>query len=206
MSYRIGMTNTEDMAALPEKSGSGPVLKSDTLGRVRTPVGRRRELLAEFERSGLTTLGLSATAASATVTVGVGATAVIGTSQIAGDMAGSWGYNWNQVNYDAGLLTGGFAVGAAGAGRALGQGISGQPSSLAPSLNPFADTGLGYDSNFQNGSLLTWLGSAPTPSSGGAVIGLTSAGAASFIQQSSPGSWLTPSTGSSQNQSSSTGK
>ena len=59
MSYRIGMTNTEDMAALPEKSGSGPVLKSDTLGRVRTPVGRRRELLAEFERSGLTTLGLS---------------------------------------------------------------------------------------------------------------------------------------------------
>jgi hypothetical protein len=108
-------------------------------------------------------------------------------------MAGSWGQNWNQVTYDAGLLTGGFALGAAGAGRALGQGISGQPSTLLPSLNPFADTGLGYDPNFQGGSLLTWLAKAPTPSSGGAVVGLTSAGAASFDQQS-------------QNQSSSTGK
>ena len=148
------------------------------------------------------------TVAAATVTVGVGATAVIGTSQVAGDMAGSWGQNWNQVAYDAGLLTGGFVVGAAGAGRALGQGISGQPSSLAPSLNPFADTGLGYNPNYAGGSLLTWLASAPTPSSGGAIIGLTSAGVASFIQQSqfSQSSWLTPSTGSSQNQSSSTGK
>jgi hypothetical protein len=47
------MTNTENTAGLLEKSDIGPVLKSDTLGRVRTPVARRKELLAEFERSGL---------------------------------------------------------------------------------------------------------------------------------------------------------
>jgi hypothetical protein len=39
------MTNT----TLPEE-----LLKSDVLGRVRTPVDRREALLDEFERSGLT--------------------------------------------------------------------------------------------------------------------------------------------------------
>lgn len=47
------MTNTENTAGLPEKSDNGPVLRSDTLGSVRTPIERRKELLAEFERSGL---------------------------------------------------------------------------------------------------------------------------------------------------------
>jgi hypothetical protein len=47
------MTNTENTVGLPEKSDIGQVLKSDTLGRMRTPVERRKELLAEFERSGL---------------------------------------------------------------------------------------------------------------------------------------------------------
>jgi hypothetical protein len=47
------MTNTENTTGLPEKSDIGQVLKSDTLGRMRTPVERRKELLEEFERSGL---------------------------------------------------------------------------------------------------------------------------------------------------------
>src|SRR5580692_909424 len=47
------MTNTENTVGLSEKSDNGPVLKSDTLGRMRTPPERRKELLAEFERSGL---------------------------------------------------------------------------------------------------------------------------------------------------------
>jgi RHS repeat-associated protein len=140
-------------------------------------------LAAPVAVSGLTAFGLSQTAAAAAVTVGVGISAVIGTSQIAGDLAGNWSQNGNQVAYDAGLLTGGFALGSIGAGRALGQGISGKLSSLRLSMNPFADTDLGYDPNFPGGSLLTWLATAPTPSSGGAVIGLTSAGTASFIQQ-----------------------
>lgn len=47
------MTNTENTVGLSEKSDNGPVLRSDMLGRVRTPIERRKELLAEFERSGL---------------------------------------------------------------------------------------------------------------------------------------------------------
>jgi hypothetical protein len=47
------MTNTEDTAALAEESNAGAVLRSDAMGRVRTPAARRRELLEEFERSGL---------------------------------------------------------------------------------------------------------------------------------------------------------
>jgi hypothetical protein len=38
------MTSTED---------SGPILKIDSLARVRTPPARKRELLEEFDRSGL---------------------------------------------------------------------------------------------------------------------------------------------------------
>jgi hypothetical protein len=47
------MTNTENTAALPGESNGGAVLKSDAMGRVRRPAARRRELLEEFERSGL---------------------------------------------------------------------------------------------------------------------------------------------------------
>jgi hypothetical protein len=47
------MTNTENTAGLLEKSGVGQVLKSDTLGRMRIPTERRKELLLEFDRSGL---------------------------------------------------------------------------------------------------------------------------------------------------------
>lgn len=43
----------DDTTALPEKSDTCRVLKSDRLGRVRTPAARRRELLEEFDRSGL---------------------------------------------------------------------------------------------------------------------------------------------------------
>jgi hypothetical protein len=47
------MTNTENTVALPEESNTDTVIKSDAMGRVRTPAERRRELLHEFERSGL---------------------------------------------------------------------------------------------------------------------------------------------------------
>ena len=103
-------------------------------------------------------------------------------------MAGSWGQNWNQVGYDTGLLTGGFAVGASGGGRALGQGISGQSSSLALSLNPFADIGLGYDPNYPGGSLLSWLATAPTPASGSLAAALSAAGVGQFVQPPSQSS------------------
>ncbi len=148
--------------------------------------------------SGLTALGLSSTAASATVTVGTTAAAAYGGSQVLGDAWGSAeGGNWNQVAWDAGVFTGGFAIGSRGGGQFLGESISGQPTSALPGL--LGDRGLGYDPNYPNGSLLTWLASAPTPQSGGALLTLTAGSAGQS-------SWLMPSTGLSQSQSSSTGK
>jgi hypothetical protein len=44
-----------------EKS-DGPILKTDTQGRVRTPAVRRERLLDEFERSGLSAVKFSALA------------------------------------------------------------------------------------------------------------------------------------------------
>ncbi len=147
----------------------------------------------------LTAAGVSSTVASATVTVGVAATAAYGGSQTLGDAWGSAeGHNWNQVAYDVGTLTGGFIVAASGGGQALGESISGQPTSALPGL--LGDRSLGYDPNYPNGSLLKWLATAPTPQSGAAVLGLTAGSAAQS-------SWLTPFTGSdSSSQSSSTGK
>ncbi|MBC8096254.1 MAG: hypothetical protein H7Y43_10605 [Akkermansiaceae bacterium] len=130
--------------------------------------------------SGLVAVGLPPTVASATVTVGVAATSVYGLSSVAGSTVGAIeGGNWSQVSFNAGALTGGFLVGGLGGGRALGTGISGQPSSLPVSFNPFADFGLNYNPNFPGGSLLGWLSTAPTPQSGAAVIGFASGSACS---------------------------
>ena len=150
------------------------------------------------------------TISSATVTVGLAATATYGTSQVAGDAVGNWqAHNWDAVAYDAGTLSGGLLVGASGGGRSLAQDITGRPSSIPPSWNPFGDMSASYDPNYQNGSLLTWLASAPTPQSGAGALTLTAGSAA----QPSLNSWLTPSplsiapsSPSSSSQSSSTGK
>ena len=160
------------------------------------------------------------TASTAIVTGGLGVSAVWGGSRIAGDAVGSaQAGNWNQVSYDAGTLTGGFLVGGFGGGRYIADNVSPTPSTVPPSWNPFtADEGYGFVRN-PNLPLTTdiynWLGTGPTPTSGGTSAGLTSAGigqATGIDQsiQSSGGDWLTPSTGSSSSslpsQSSSTGK
>lgn len=114
------------------------------------------------------------TVSSAAVTVGLAATATYGTSQVAGDAVGNWqAQNWDAVAFDAGNLTGGLIVGASGGGRSLAQDITGQPSSIPPSWNPFGDLSASVDPNYKGGSLLTWLASAPTPQSGAGVLALT---------------------------------
>jgi hypothetical protein len=77
--------------------------------------------------------------------------------------------NWDAVAYNAGTVVGGLAVGVGGGGRSLASLNNGKPSSVPPSWNPFKDTGLGYNPNYPGGSIMEWLGSAPTPSSGGAA-------------------------------------
>ena len=161
------------------------------------------------------------TVASATVTVGLTATAGVGTYATVVNTAQNAGAatvtgNWDPVAYNAGTLTGGFLVGVSGGGRALAEGISGQPTSALPGL--FGDSSLGYDPNYPGGSALTWLGSGPTPQSGIGALIPTAAGAGLFFQPSGTpdtqqGSWLPPTTlsigsslPSSTSQSSSTGK
>jgi RHS repeat-associated protein len=131
------------------------------------------------------------TYASATVTVGLATTATYGASQVAGDAVGSAeGGNWDQVAFDAGTLTGGLVVGGGGGGRALAENITGSPSSIKPSWNPFGDMSASYDSDYPNGSLLNWLATAPTPQSGAGVLTLTAGSAAS----STLGNWINEST------------
>lgn len=127
--------------------------------------------------SGLTGLGLSSTAASATVTGGLG---LLGT---AGALSGGYDIyrnarckNWNGLAFDLGAFGGGSLVGIGGGGRMLA-GLGGTPSSVPVGAGLFGDAGLGYNPNFPGGSFLGWLGSAPTPQSGGAVLTFTGGGA-----------------------------
>jgi hypothetical protein len=137
---------------------------------------------------------VTTTVASATVTVGVAATATYGTSQVVGDASVAvQTHNWDQLGFDAGTLSGGLLVGASGGGRSLAQDITGKPSSIPPSWNPFGDMSASYDPNYPNGSLLTWLASAPTPQSGAGALTFTAGSAANpslsspIIQSSSTG-------------------
>jgi hypothetical protein len=151
----------------------------------------------------------AATAATATVTAGLGVGAVYGASGVAGDIAGSvQGHNWNQVAYDAGTLTGGALVGGFGGGRYIADNVSPTPSTVPPSWNPFtADEGYGFvrDPSLPlTTDIYNWLGTGPTPTSGGTSAAGIAAGLNQLGQTSS---WITPSTGStSPSHSSSTGK
>jgi hypothetical protein len=60
---------------------------------------------------------------------------------------------------------------AFGGGRSLA-GLSGEPSQVPPSWNPFGDTGLDleFDPAYPGGSIPGWLGSAPTPHSGAGLL------------------------------------
>lgn len=144
--------------------------------------------------TGLTALGVPSTAASATVTFGLGTTAVVG-----GVATGVNTYNnavagnWNAVAFNAGTLVGGAIVGVSGGGQALAEGISGQPTSAQSGL--FGDSTLNYNPNYPNDSILGWLGSGPTPQSGGAAATFMASGTGLFLQPLPQGS-----------QSSSTGK
>ena len=127
--------------------------------------------------SGLTLAGMSTTAAGATVTTGLGALGTAGALASGYDIYNNaCKKNWNGIAFDLGTLGGGALVGVAGGGRALA-GLSDSPSSVSPGAGLFGDTYLHYDPNYPGGSFLGWLGSAPTPQSGGAVLTFTAGGA-----------------------------
>ena len=124
------------------------------------------------------TAATAATVASAGVTGTLGVVGAVGAVSTGADIYQSaQSGNWNQVAFDAGTLGGGLAVGGLGGGRDLA-GLSGTPSSVPETLNPIQavmnDLNVGNFDHSQ-GSVTDWLGTAPTPLSGGvADAGLSS--------------------------------
>jgi len=165
---------------------------------------------AGVEAATATTVASATVTAGLTVTAGAGTYAtVVNTAQSAGTASVTG--NWDGVAYNVGTLTGASIVGFNGGGQSLAENISGQPSSASPGI--FGDSALGYDPNYPNGSVLTWLGSGPTPQSGTAALIPTATGADLFLQPSSDSQsdWLNVPTSpttlpSSPTTSSSTGK
>jgi RHS repeat-associated protein len=132
--------------------------------------------------SGLTAAGMSSTAASATVTFGLGGMGVAGGLASGYDIYNNaCKRNWNGLAFDLGGLTGGALIGLGGGGRTLA-GLSGEPSSVPPGEGLFGDTGLHFSFKHPDSSLAGWLGSAPTPQSGGGVLTLTGGGGGFFFQ------------------------
>ena len=116
------------------------------------------------------------------LTAGVGTYAtVVNTSQNAGTASVTG--NWDPVAYNVGTLAGGAIVGMGGGGMSLAESISGQPTKALPGL--FGDRALGYDPNYLNGSIPSWLGSGPSPQSGAGLLIPAAAGAGLFLQPSS---------------------
>ncbi len=146
---------------------------------------------APFVVSALTLAGMSETAASATVTTGLAVTSGVGATAAGyGIYNNARAGNWNNVAFDVGTLTGGAICGVGGGGRALA-GLSGKPSSVPAGAGLFGDKGLGYDRDFPGGSLAGWLGSAPTPQSGGGALTSLAGGTGAFIDSVS-GSYGSP--------------
>lgn len=80
----------------------------------------------------------------------------------------------------AGSIVGGIIVGAAGGGRLIADRVSPSPSAVPRSWNPLADLPWHYNPNYPGGSLATWLGSGPTPQSGGGTAAMAGSGASQW--------------------------
>ena len=72
-------------------------------------------------------------------------------------------------------------AGSVGGGRKLA-GLSGIPSQVPRSNNPFADQYLRFDPSYPNGSVLKWFGSGPTPQSGAAIEAFSAMGIGSAMR------------------------
>jgi len=165
-------------------------------------------IIAPAAVSGLVAVGVPTATASAAVTGTIGVVGAVGAGLTVYD-AGQNAVvgNWNNVAYDVGLLGGGALVGGLGGGRYIADNVSPSPSTVPPSWNPFtADRGYGFVRNPElplTTDIWNWLGTGPTPSSGGlSAMGIGSAVGLLFQPPATSGSWVSPWAG----QSSSTGK
>jgi RHS repeat-associated protein len=147
--------------------------------------------------AGLTTMGVSAATATATVTTTIGVAGVVGgaaTVYNAGQNAAAG--NWNNVAFDVGTLGGGALFGGLGGGRFIADNVSQSASTVPSSWNPFtadyvstptAPNGYGFvrNPNLPLGQdLWNLMGTGPTPSSGGGSAMGISSGTSLFMQPS----------------------
>jgi hypothetical protein len=125
--------------------------------------------------SGLVASGISATAASATVTGGLGLAAIAGgTATVLDPYDAVNDGDWNRVAYNTSSLAGGAFVGGAGGGRYIANGVSPTPSSVPQGKFIFGDQYMHYQSG--KGTLRDWIGTGPTPQSGGGTAAFTASG------------------------------
>jgi hypothetical protein len=140
---------------------------------------------APLAYTGLTTLGLSPAAASATLTTTLGIGGIVGGGlsvyNTANDVSAG---NLNAVGFDLGTFWGGGFVGGVGGGRYIANNTSPSASTVPYSMNPFtADEGYGFQRNSDlplGTDLWNWLGTGPTPSGGGGAAMFISSGAISL--------------------------
>jgi len=176
-------------------SQAGPI-QAAALGGVAVGAGGAVVVTfaAPIAVSGLTLAGLTPAAASATVTAGLGITAIAGASATGVDIyRNANAGNLDAVAFDVGTLWGGGLVGSVGGGRYIADNASPAPSTVPYSMNPFtadyvstptAPNGYGFqrDSNLPfTTDFWNFLGTGPTPSSGGGSAMLTGSGASLFF-------------------------
>jgi hypothetical protein len=124
---------------------------------------------------------MSAATAQATVTTTVGVTALYGGTRTTIQTCNAVrAHDWNTVAFNTGNLLGGSVVGVSGGGRVMAEGIMGGPSPAPNTWNPIViltyEINKGYQWNYPNGSVPSWLATGPTPASAGASAAFTASG------------------------------
>lgn len=171
--------NRLDPMGLSFWSVTGNFLKGVVVGAVVTAAVI---VAAPVVVAGLVTVGLTAAAATATVTTGLGiAGAYYGAKTVVNVASNISEGNWDEAAYGAGTLVGGAAVGIAGGGRYIADNASPAPSTVPRSWSLRGDKEYGFERNPELPlvrDLWNWLGTGPTPQSGGGAAALIGSGAA----------------------------
>jgi hypothetical protein len=139
-------------------------------------IGMAGAVVVAVVASGVAAIGVPVIA----VTIGLAAVAAVGVLMTGYDVyTSAHCHNWDKVAFDAGLLGGGALAGGMGLGRAMQFGITGVPSQVPESWNPFIDTSFGIR-NIPGGSVAQAIAKGPTPSSAGYSAMAISSGAFSL--------------------------
>ena len=172
-----GLSRTQDQRqAAGEEATWQSAVKSFAIG---AGVG----LVSAAAVGGVAVLAVTLGAPAIVVTGALGVVAVAGGVMMGFDVYDNIrARNWNGLAYDAGAVAGGILFGAAGGGRFVANGVSPTPSAVPSSMNPLGDWAWRFNPSYPGGSISSWLGSGPTPQSGGGVAALGGVGVSQAIR------------------------